>query len=74
MYDEKGILVETLRDDGGTDKDGKKEEVIVPWVSEVEPLGEYLYFASWYNPFLARMKRNVLQRKVIHVSGHSTPP
>jgi len=71
VYDERGRLVETLIDDGSgssssseaTGGDGKKKKegkgtVDVPWISEVEPVGDYLYLMSWYNPFLARIKKS----------------
>ena len=38
VYDERGMLLETLRDDGGVDANGKETEVAFPWVSE--PVGE----------------------------------
>ena len=50
IYDEDGILIETLTYDGGVGG-----VITAPWISEVEPVGHYLYFASWYNPFLARI-------------------
>ena len=59
VYDEQGNLMETLRDDGKmVDENGKKLGVSVPWLSELEPVGDYVYLASWYNPFLARIKRD----------------
>ena len=62
VYDEQGKLVETLRDDGNKqDENGKAVGVIAPWISEVEPLGDYLYLLSWYNPFLARVKRSSIK-------------
>ena len=62
VYDEQGKLVETLRDDGNKqDENGKAVGVTAPWISEVEPLGDYLYFLSWYNPFLARVKRSSIK-------------
>ena len=60
IYDERGELVDMMLDDG-KDKGGESTSVRVPWVSEVEPLGDYLYFLSWYNPFLARIKRIDIQ-------------
>ena len=60
IYDEGGELIDMMLDDG-KDKDGESTAVRVPWVSEVEPLGDYLYFLSWYNPFLARIKRIDIQ-------------
>jgi hypothetical protein len=62
VYDEGGALITTLTDDGriagedGTTMGG----VIAPWISEAEPVGNYIYLASWYNPFLARIdKRDI---------------
>lgn len=60
IYDERGERIGMLLDDG-KDKGGGPATVRVPWVSEVEPLGDYLYFLSWYNPFLARIKRIDIQ-------------
>ena len=55
VFDENGNIIETLTDDGTQKLDGRP--LIAPWISEVEPVGEYLYLSSWFNPFLARMKR-----------------
>lgn len=65
VYDEQGKLLEMLWDDGKDkkeDENGKIQEVGVtaPWISEIEPLGDYLYLLSWYNPFLARIKRSCI--------------
>eukprot|EP00578_Thalassiosira_sp_NH16_P026393 CAMPEP_0181101868 /NCGR_PEP_ID=MMETSP1071-20121207/13997_1 /TAXON_ID=35127 /ORGANISM="Thalassiosira sp., Strain NH16" /LENGTH=443 /DNA_ID=CAMNT_0023184775 /DNA_START=82 /DNA_END=1413 /DNA_ORIENTATION=- len=65
VYDEQGKLIETLRDDGAMDENGNKVAVTVPWVSEMEPVGDYIYIASWYNPFLARIKRHDMGFKSI---------
>jgi hypothetical protein len=54
IYNEDGILIETLTYDGGGG-DGGGGVITAPWISEVEPMGHYLYLASWYNPFLARI-------------------
>jgi hypothetical protein len=54
IYNEDGILIETLTYDGGGG-DGGGGVITAPWISEVEPVGHYLYLASWYNPFLARI-------------------
>jgi len=66
VYDEDGALIATLTDDGGittTGEDGKMATgggVTAPWISEAEPARDYLYLASWYNPFLARIdKRDI---------------
>ena len=67
VYDEDGTLIDTLTDDGGTattvGEDGEATMVggvTAPWISEAEPAGEYLYLASWYNPFLAKIdKRDI---------------
>jgi hypothetical protein len=67
VYGEDGALIDTLTDDGGTattgGEDGKATTVggvTAPWISEAEPAGDYLYLASWYNPFLARIdKRDI---------------
>ena len=50
IYDVDGMLIETLTYDGGVGG-----VITAPWISEVEPVGHYLYLASWYNPFLARI-------------------
>jgi hypothetical protein len=64
VYDEQGNLMETLRDDGKmVDENGNKLGVSVPWLSELEPVGDYVYLASWYNPFLARIKRDSILAK-----------
>jgi len=64
VYDEEGNLMETLRDDGKmVDEKGKKLGVSVPWLSELEPVGDYVFLASWYNPFLARIKRDSIVAK-----------
>lgn len=58
IYDVDGILIETLTYDGllgGGDGGGGGGVITAPWISEVEPVGHYLYLASWYNPFLARI-------------------
>ncbi|KAL3777947.1 hypothetical protein ACHAW5_008350 [Stephanodiscus triporus] len=70
VYDEEGGLIETLVDDGGAasrEEDGTARGVTAPWISEMEPVGNYLYLASWYNPFLARIdKRDIkFERKSI---------
>jgi hypothetical protein len=52
VYDEKGVLITTLTDDGMA-----MGGLIAPWISEAEPVGNYIYLASWYNPFLARFDR-----------------
>ena len=66
VYDEQGNLVETLRDDGdAVDASGKKMGVKAPWISEVEPLGEYFYLMSWYNPFLARIRRSSVGKSAL---------
>lgn len=58
VYDEKGDLIEVIRDDGKTENEnGEMRGVAAPWLSELEPWGGYYYLASWYNPFLARIKR-----------------
>ncbi|KAL7457407.1 hypothetical protein ACHAWC_008967 [Mediolabrus comicus] len=58
VYDEQGRLLEMIWDDGSqVDGDGKKVGVPAPWISEMEPLGDYLYLLSWHNPFLARIDR-----------------
>lgn len=46
VYGEDGKLIDVYQDNN----------VIAPWLSEAEVFGEYLYLASWYNPFLARVK------------------
>lgn len=46
VYDENGLLLKLFRDPDGS----------FPWISEVEPMGDWLYFASWYNPYLGRMR------------------
>ena len=63
VFDTEGKMIESFTDDGTSkiDKDGKKIPVEVPWISEFEPVGEYLYLLSWYNPFLARLKRSELE-------------
>jgi hypothetical protein len=59
VYDEQGNLMETLRDDDKMlDENGNKLGVGVPWLSELEPVGDYVYLASWFNPFLARINRD----------------
>ena len=60
IYDVDGMLIETLTYDGllggGDGGDGGGGcAITAPWISEVEPVGHYLYLASWYNPFLARI-------------------
>ena len=59
IYDVDGVLIETLTYDGllggGDGGGGGGGAITAPWISEVEPVGHYLYFASWYNPFLARI-------------------
>lgn len=63
VYDEQGNLMETLRDDGNTlDENGKKVKLVAPWLSEMEPIGNHLYLLSWYNPFLARIKRKDIDK------------
>ena len=59
----KGKLIETLTDDGTTmlDENGKKIPLVAPWISEFEYVGDYMYLSSWYNPFLARIKRRDLE-------------
>ena len=59
VYDENGKLIETLTDDGTAilDENGKKIPLVAPWISEFELVGDYMYLSSWYNPFLARIKR-----------------
>ena len=61
VYDEGGALIATLTDDGGaTGEGGRAARLTAPWLSEAEPAGDYLYLASWYNPFLARIdKRHI---------------
>lgn len=63
VFDVQGNLIENFTDDGTSklDENGKKISVEVPWISEFEPVGEYLYLSSWYNPFLARIKRSELE-------------
>ena len=46
VYGEDGKLIDVYQD----------SNVVAPWLSEAEVFGEYLYLASWYNPFLARVK------------------
>lgn len=53
VFNEEGELIETLSDDG--------TQVEYPWLSEMEPVGDYMYLSSWYNPFLARIKRQDFQ-------------
>jgi hypothetical protein len=65
VYDEEGTLITTLTDDGSfVGEDGiatMKGGVMAPWISEAEPVGNYIYLASWYNPFLARIdKRDIV--------------
>jgi hypothetical protein len=63
VYDEEGALITTLTDDGSTttgEDANTRGGVTAPWISEAEPSGDYLYLASWYNPFLARIdKRDI---------------
>ena len=63
VFNEQGNLIESFTDDGTSklDENGKKIPVEAPWISEFEPVGEYLYLSSWYNPFLARIKRSELE-------------
>jgi hypothetical protein len=62
VYGEEGQLIETLGDDGTqVDENGKKIQLTYPWLSEMEPVGGYMYLSSWYNPFLARIKRQDFQ-------------
>mmetsp|Transcript_27532 Transcript_27532/g.46867 ORF Transcript_27532/g.46867 Transcript_27532/m.46867 type:complete len:345 (-) Transcript_27532:853-1887(-) len=54
VYDEQGELIEFMKL-----ADAKAEnKLIAPWLSEMEPIGDNLYLLSWYNPFLARIKRS----------------
>mmetsp|Transcript_18895 Transcript_18895/g.54460 ORF Transcript_18895/g.54460 Transcript_18895/m.54460 type:complete len:412 (-) Transcript_18895:87-1322(-) len=46
VYGEDGTLIDVYQDNN----------VTAPWLSEAEQFGEYLYLASWYNSFLARVK------------------
>lgn len=46
VYDVSGEFIEMYRDENAT----------APWLSEGEIMGEYLYLASWYNNFLARVR------------------
>ncbi len=63
VFDVQGNMIENYTDDGTSKlgENGKKISVEAPWISEFEPVGEYLYLASWYNPFLARIKRIELE-------------
>ena len=46
VYGEDGALIDIYQDVNAT----------APWLSEAEQFGEHLYLASWYNPFLARVR------------------
>ena len=46
VYGEDGDLIDVYQDVDAT----------APWLSEAEQFGEHLYLASWYNPFLARVR------------------
>mmetsp|Transcript_21390 Transcript_21390/g.85067 ORF Transcript_21390/g.85067 Transcript_21390/m.85067 type:complete len:418 (-) Transcript_21390:60-1313(-) len=57
VYDaQDGHLVATYQDRGG--------KTVGPWFSEVELLDGYLYFGSWYNPYLVRVPQADLMRRV----------
>ncbi len=51
VYDEDGKLIEIFQDVNAT----------APWLSEGETMGEYLYLASWFNNFLARVRVGALK-------------
>mmetsp|Transcript_3673 Transcript_3673/g.6451 ORF Transcript_3673/g.6451 Transcript_3673/m.6451 type:complete len:428 (-) Transcript_3673:154-1437(-) len=50
VFDTNGDLVEIYQD----------SEKSAPWLSEAEVMGDHIYLASWYNPFLARLKKQNL--------------
>ena len=49
VYGEDGALIDIYQDFNAK----------ASWLSEAEQFGEHLYLASWYNPFLARVRVNV---------------
>jgi len=58
VYDQRGRLVNFVK----IDENGNKA-VTAPWISEMEPMGDYLYLLSWYNPFLARIKKSSIGKQ-----------
>jgi hypothetical protein len=52
IYGEDGQLIEVYQDINAT----------APWLSEAEPMGDYLYLGSWFNSFLARVKIGDLKK------------
>jgi len=51
VYNEDGTLYNVYEEEPSGD-----ELNTPPWLSEAEPLGEYVYLASRFNPFLGRVK------------------
>mmetsp|Transcript_1295 Transcript_1295/g.1668 ORF Transcript_1295/g.1668 Transcript_1295/m.1668 type:complete len:393 (-) Transcript_1295:1417-2595(-) len=47
VFDSEGNILEFYHDPGGTN--------IGPWFSEAHSFGDFIYFGSWYNPYLARV-------------------
>ena len=56
VYNEDGTLYNVYEEDSSNADDTEGIPPSTPWLSEAEPLGEYVYLASWFNPFLARVK------------------
>jgi murein DD-endopeptidase MepM/ murein hydrolase activator NlpD len=64
VYDVNGELLEMYRDN----------DVIAPWLSEGETMGDYLYLGSWYNNFLARVKVSNLNTPATTCSDFGSYP